>query len=172
MRAVASAAVVAGFSLLNAQVAPDAVLTHVITERSLSLRYEIESANAAIQTCALEHVHATVVIVDSRGNTKLQMVGDGGNYNLLDEARRKARTAVLMSRSTATLLKTLAANPNMHIPPDTDFLVVAGGVPFRAGSDMVGAIGVAGGPPEFVDGCAESAVEKLVQYLHPEEPHP
>jgi uncharacterized protein GlcG (DUF336 family) len=169
-RSAVLAALLATLGTLKAQVAPDAVLTQVITEKSLSMRYEIEAADAAIGACAANQVHAIVVIVDARGNTKLQMVGDRGNYNLLDEARRKARTTALIRRSTATLQKALAANSNMRIPPDPDFLVIPGGVPFRAGSEIVGAIGVTGGAPELVDGCAQAGVEKLKQYLHPEEP--
>jgi uncharacterized protein GlcG (DUF336 family) len=153
----------------NAQVAPDAVRTQIITEKSLSLRYEIEAATAAVDACAANHVHPIVVIVDSRGNTKLQMVGDRSNYNLLDEARRKARTAAFMHQSTAALLRALNANPSMRIPPDPEFLVIPGGAPFRAGSEVVGAIGVAGGAPDLVDSCAEAAVNKLREYLHPEE---
>jgi uncharacterized protein GlcG (DUF336 family) len=155
--------------MMNAQAAPDAVLSQVITEKSLSLHYEIDAANAVIDTCTQHHVHAIVVIVDNRGNTKLQMVGDRANYNLLDEARRKARTAALTRRSTAALQTSLAANPSFRIPPDPDFLLLPGGTPFRAGSEIVGAIGVSGGAPEVVDSCAQAGVDRLKQYLHPEE---
>ena len=72
------AVLLATLGTMNAQVAPDAVITQVITEKSLSMRYEIEAAEAAIDACAANQVHATVVIVDARGNTRLQMVGDRG----------------------------------------------------------------------------------------------
>jgi uncharacterized protein GlcG (DUF336 family) len=166
-----SAALLVALEIANAQVAPDAVVTQVISEKSLALHYEIEAAEAAIDACAANQVRAIVVIVDTRGNTKLQMVGDLGNYNLLDEARRKARTSALTRRSTAALQKSLAANQNMRIPPDTDFLVLPGGAIIRAGSEIIGAIGVAGGAPDVVDSCAQAGVEKLRPYLHPEEPH-
>jgi uncharacterized protein GlcG (DUF336 family) len=141
----------------------------VITEKSISLRYEIDAAQTAVDTCALNSVRAIVVIVDTRGNTMLQMVGDRANYNLLDEARRKARTAVMTRRNTADLQKDLAANPKMRISPDPDFLVMPGGAPFRAGEEVVGAIGVAGGAPELVNSCAEAGIAKLKDYLHPQE---
>ena len=166
-----SAALLAALKIASAQVAPDAVVTQAITEKSLALHYEIEAAEAAIDACAANHLRAIVVIVDARGNTKLQMVGDRGNYNLLDEARRKARTAALMRRSTIDLQQALAANPRMRIPPDSDFLIISGGTPIRAGSEIVAAIGVAGGAPEQMEGCAQAGADKLAPYLHPEPPH-
>jgi uncharacterized protein GlcG (DUF336 family) len=169
-RIAIAVALLSTLGISNGQVTPDAVLTQVITEKSLSLRYAIEAGQAAIDACSANHLRAIAVIVDARGNTRLQMVGDRGNYNLLDEARRKARTAALMRRSTTAIQQALAANPTMRIPPDPDFLVIPGGVPFSAGSEIVGAIGIAGGSPELLNNCAQAGVDKLKEYLHPEEP--
>lgn len=164
------AAFVAAMSPVQAQVAPDAVLTQPVTLKSLSLKYQLEAGQAAIDACAANHVPATVVIVDSGGNVRMQMVSDDGHSSLLDEARRKAHTAASLRRSTTDLAKALATNPRMLIPPDPDTLIVGGGVPLRAGSDMVGAIGVAGGTPEENDRCAQAGVDQLNEYLHPEAP--
>jgi len=157
------------FFVAQAVHAQDAVLSQTVTIKSLAMRYQIEAGEAAIGACAANQVHATVVIVDSAGNTRLQMVGDGGKYSFLEEARRKARTSAMMRQSTATLQKSLAANPAMRIPPDTDFLVIPGGVPIRAGSEVVGAIGVAGGEPQENDSCAQAGADKLKELLYPEE---
>jgi uncharacterized protein GlcG (DUF336 family) len=148
-----------------AQVAPEIVQTRLITEKSIAMSYEIEAAKAAIDACSLDHVRAVVVIVDSRGNTMLQMVGDRANYSLLDEARRKARTAAMTRRNTADLQKDLAANPKMRVPPDPDFLVLPGGAPFRAAQEVVAAIGVAGGGLEQDDKCAQMGIEEIRHLL-------
>jgi uncharacterized protein GlcG (DUF336 family) len=168
-RSAALAAFLVGVAEVDAQAIQGPVLSQTITEQSLSLRYEIEAAETAVDLCEANHLHAVVVIVDSRGNTKLQMVGDQGNHNFLEEARRKARTAVMMRRSTGALKEALSANPSMRIPPDLDFLVVPGGIPFRTGSEVVGAIGVAGGEPALADQCAKAGINKLSPYLLPDE---
>jgi uncharacterized protein GlcG (DUF336 family) len=162
----AIAALSSALSAAGAQVAPEVVQTRLITEKSIAMRYEIEAAKAAIDACSSDHVRAVVVMVDSLGNTMLQMVGDRANYNLLDEARRKARTAAMTRRNTADLQKDLAANPKMRIPPDPDFLVMPGGAPFRAGEEVVGAIGVAGGGLEQDDKCAQTGIEEIGHLLH------
>ena len=101
--------------------AQDAVVSQTTTIKSLAMRYQVESGEAAIDACAARQVRATVVIVDCAGNTRMQMIGDGGKYSFLEEARRKARTSAIASQSTTALQRALAANPNLGLPPIQSF---------------------------------------------------
>jgi uncharacterized protein GlcG (DUF336 family) len=135
----------------------NAVQVETITIRSLTLEYQLKAANAAIGRCKAEGHPAAVVLVDDKGNVRLQMAGDHARSSDLEEARRKARTSALMHRSTASLRKD-AELAGLHTPPDPDFLIAPGGFPLSVSSQFAGAIGVAdGSTSEVLDRCAEEA---------------
>ena len=135
------------------------------TVKVLTMRAQLEAAQAAIDTCATSNAHIHVWIVDANGNTTLFLLGDGSRYNTVESARQKAFTAAIMGQSTATIQKRIAENPATRVPPDPRMLFVGGGVPIRAGSEVIGAIGVGGGSPEQDDKCAQAGVDQIQHYL-------
>jgi len=140
----------------------------LITQKVLPLRYEFEAAQAVIQACAAKGFHVSVVIVDAYGNTKLMMVSDGAIYTTADSARRKAYTAAMMRQSSADLQQRIAANPNAPLPGDgnPNFLFLAGGIPIRAATEVVGAIGVGGAASQQDAECAQAGIDKIQSLLH------
>lgn len=153
-------------------VAAGVVRTDVSTIYSLSMQYSIEAAQAALAACAVTNPHVAVVVVDTGGNPRLIMVADGAKASLVDNARRKGWTAATLRQVTSVEQKLVAANPLMIIPPDTRDLIEPGGVPIRAGTQVIGGIGVEGGDPMQAEKCAQAGVDKLNDYLHPEIPKP
>jgi uncharacterized protein GlcG (DUF336 family) len=151
--------------LLIAQAtASDGVLT--VTQKLLSERLMVEAAQAAIDACAANNIHVHVVIVDTAGNTRLLIVGDGSKANTVDGARRKAYTAAMMGQPTATIAERIAANPKMLVPPDPMLLFLAGGIPIRVGSEVIGGFAVGGGTPEQDAPCAQAGLDKIQSELH------
>jgi len=135
------------------------------TLKVLTMRAQLEAAQTAIDTCAASNVHVHVWMVDANGNTTLFLLGDGTRYNTVETARQKAFTSAIMGQPTAAIQKRIAENPGTRVPPDPRLIFVGGGVPIRAGSEVIAAIGVGGGTPEQDDQCAQAGVEKIQHYL-------
>ena len=126
---------------------PGIVRTDVSTVRALTYQYSLQAAQAAIDACAATDPHIAVVVVDTAGNPRLIMVADGAKSSLVDAARRKGHTAAGVRQVTSVEQKIIQANPTLIIPPQADYLMAPGGVPIRAGTQVVGGIGVEGGDP-------------------------
>jgi uncharacterized protein GlcG (DUF336 family) len=154
LRALMLGAVIVG---TQAAAAEDGLLT----ARVLPLKLATDAAQAAIAACAAKQFHISVVIVDAYGNVKLMMLSDGSIFTTADSARRKAYTAVMMRQSTADIEHRIAANPGTPPPGDgnPNFLFLAGGLPIRAQSEVIGAIGGAASQQDAE--CAQAGIEKI-----------
>jgi uncharacterized protein GlcG (DUF336 family) len=152
------------------QVAPGLVRTDVVTVRALTMQYSMKAAQAVLEECRAANPNVAVVVVDSNGNPRLIMVADGAKASLVDNARRKGLTAATLHQVTSVEQKMVAANPLLVIPPNAQDLIEPGGVPIRAGTVVIGGIGVEGGDPMEAEKCAQAGVDKLKNDLHPEFP--
>jgi uncharacterized protein GlcG (DUF336 family) len=144
-------------------VAQEGLITQTV--KTLTQRAEFEAAQAAIDTCAAKNVHIHVFIVDANGNTKFFVVGDGSRYNTVESARRKAFTAAIKGKPTIQLQQEDAAASVKPIVTDPNLLNIAGGIPIRVGSEVIGAIGVGGGAPEQDNQCAQAGIDKIQRFL-------
>lgn len=95
--------------------------------------------------------------------------GDGGGAHLLDGARRKVFTAVSAHNRTSVLSKAIdqrSGEPDPHLVFLENVLMVGGGVPIRAGDEIVGAIGVSGSPGSIHDEeCADAGIAAIAARL-------
>ena len=57
----------------------------------------------------------------------------------------------------------IAAHPNAPLPGDGDpqMLILAGGIPIRAGSEVIGGIGVGGSPSQGDAMCAQAGIDRI-----------
>ena len=154
------------------QVDPELVRTDVTTIRSLKFQYSMQAAQAALDACTATDPKVAVVIVDTQGNARLIMVADGAKSSLVENARRKALAAAQLRQVTSVEQKLIQSNPLLVIPPNSQELIEPGGVPIRAGSVVIGGIGVVGGDAMVAEKCAQAGVDKLNDVLHPEAPRP
>jgi uncharacterized protein GlcG (DUF336 family) len=104
-----------------------------------------------------------LTVLDASGLIKVQVRGDGTGPHTLEHSRRKAYTALTFKRSSAETAKAWAATP----PPAIEGTVgAAGGVPIKAGNDVIGAIGISGAPGgEKDEACANAGIEKIAELL-------
>jgi uncharacterized protein GlcG (DUF336 family) len=137
----------------------------LLTEKVLPLSLEIMAAQTSIDACAAKHVAVHAYVVDALGNIKLLLVGDGAHYDTVSGARRKAYTAAILGEPTIELQRRLAADPSLKFPSDPMFLFLGGGVPIRAGGEVIGAISVGGGSPEQDAECVQAGLDKIRPYL-------
>jgi len=134
----------------------------VRTERNMSLELASQLAIDAMVSCAGGGFNVSVVVVDRGGSVRVSQRGDNAGPHTLPSAQQKAFTAA-SANSTTQSMGERAQTPNgpaylVHIP---GFLLLGGGVPIKAGNDLIGAIGVAGAPRGIQDEqCAMAAIEK------------
>ncbi len=139
----------------------------VITERSLSTDAAIDAASAALKRCRQDGYQVVVTVLDQAGRTKAVVSDDHGRLHTVEHSLRKAYTALTYRISTAEYGQRVASTPTaagtLHLDKIT---TAAGGLPIRAGNDVVGAIGVSGSPGGDKDEvCAKAGIDKIAAGL-------
>lgn len=134
----------------------------VVTTKQLSAEVANGIAMAAIEQCRKDGFRVSVAIVDRGGNVQVLVRDDAAGPHTSDTARRKAFTSATFGITTAEFA-TRVANPSTAALQDiTGVISLAGGVPVRAGSDLVGGIGVGGAPSGDRDeACANAGLAKF-----------
>ena len=139
----------------------------LLVEKQLSLAVAQEIARGAIEKCRADGYRVAATVVDRAGRLKVVLRDDGTGPHTLDTSRRKAYTSATFRTTTIELGKRLAENPASAALKDVnDVLVLGGGVPIKAGDEVIGAIGVGGAPGGDKDEvCAMSGIEKMKDRL-------
>ncbi|WP_449123117.1 GlcG/HbpS family heme-binding protein [Pseudomonas sp. MPG01] len=111
---------------------------------------------------AMVNCTGTVSVLDRGGNLLVTLRGDGVGPHNTAASQRKAYTA--LSTKTATRLFAERARSNLetaNLNTLDELLLLGGGIPLFLGSELVGAMGVAGsGGGEQDENCAIKAAEK------------
>jgi uncharacterized protein GlcG (DUF336 family) len=146
----------------------------LVTERTISASAAQEAARVALEQCRKEGHRVTVTILDHAARTKVVVRDDGASPHSLQHSLNKAYTALTYREPSGDYGKRAAAN----FPASAGALnlekiaTAAGGLPIRAGNDVVGAIGVSGsrGSPNAPGGasdtkCAQAGIDRIAAGL-------
>ena len=137
----------------------------LLTQRALSVEAALSVTKGALEKCNADGYRISLTILDASGLIKVQVRGDGTGPHTLEHSRRKAYTALTFKRSSAETAKawSSAATP----PPVIEGTVgAAGGIPIRAGNEVIGAIGISGAPGgEKDEACANAGIKKIAELL-------
>ena len=88
-----------------------------------------------------------MTVVDRAGHVTAVARADGAGPHTLDSSRRKAYTAASLGIATTQAEAIARHDPAASSLRDIEeFLLLGGGLPIRAGGELVGAIGVGGAP--------------------------
>lgn len=116
------------------------------TVQLLSLKEAQLIAKSAQSVAEKLKKNVTVAIVGIGGETVLIYRGDGVGPHNTEAARRKAYTSLSTKTDTLTLARKAKADPDSsnlaHLP---ELLLLGGGHPILRDSQVIGAIGIAGG---------------------------
>ena len=155
-------ALVGVVSLPTPQIAPPQQLP---LQKVLSVDAALTIAHAALDKCYADGYRVSLTILDNSGLIKVQVRGDGTGPHTLEHSRRKAYTALTFKRTSAETAKAWASSPTP--PPIIEGTVAAaGGVPIKAGNEVIGAIGVSGAPGgEKDEACAAAGISKIADLL-------
>jgi uncharacterized protein GlcG (DUF336 family) len=147
--------------------AAPAARAQVLQERSLSLAAATAIAQGAVEACAARNFNVTATVVDRAGVVRAVLRADRAGPHTLAASRQKAWTAASARNAPGAMAQAAADNPGarnlVHIE---GFLLLGGGVPVRAGEDVVGAVGVGGAPSGQIDEeCANAGLERAADRL-------
>ncbi|RMG47511.1 MAG: heme-binding protein [Acidobacteria bacterium] len=103
-----------------------------------------------------------ITVVDASGRMIASVRMDGTSWIAPDVARAKACAAAAFGQPTAEMRTLAQALPDFFASLATitggEFAAAAGGVPIQEDGRIIGAVGVAGGPPDVDDACARAGV--------------
>ena len=161
------ARLVFSLALPVAVAAVPAAAQEVVTEKALSLDLARAIAQGALEKCRADGYHVSVTVLDRDGLVKAAFRDDGSGPHTIVTSRRKAFTAVTFRQPSADWAKRVLTDPAVAGLKDTEgTIALGGGVPIKAGDQVIGAIGVSGAPGgEKDEACANAGVQKVADKL-------
>jgi len=156
--------VLAGIAVA-AVLSPPAGAQGIVTQKNITLELAQTIANAAIAQCRSMGYKISVTVVDREGLAVIMMRDDGAGLSTPEGSDRKAYTARAFSQPSAAFVKRLQDRPDtVGSRHYSRVLALAGGLPIKAGDEIVGAVGVSGTPGKD-DDCAQAGIDKVVDQL-------
>jgi len=138
----------------------------LIMHKDLPLSIAKTIAEETVAACAAKGYAESAVVVDRDGETIVEMRGDNAAPHTVENARRKAYTAMTFKQTTADYAKKLqdpnsVAHQQVTLP---NVIAIPGGVPLKSGDDIVGGVGASGSPGVDED-CINAALDKVKDQL-------
>jgi len=133
---------------------------------ALPIELALQAAQAIAQAC--KQYPLGVAVVNSEGAPILVYIPDGSEAAHTYTAIRKAYTTVKFKVPTSDLTIRAAQDPHFAatIKADSNLIAFKGGIPLKAGDDLIGAIGVSGAEPGGHDEeCGMIGIAKIKDQL-------
>ena len=140
----------------------------LLDQKVLPLSLATEAAQAAVAACRQKGFHISAAVTDQDGVVRALLRDDGAGPHTLDSSVKKAYTAASLGLSTGVLTKILVEHPDATGLRDMNkrILIMQGGLPIKAGAEVIGGIGVGGTPGGDTDeACARAGLEKIMDRL-------
>jgi uncharacterized protein GlcG (DUF336 family) len=136
------------------------------TEKNVSMGLALAIIQGTLEQCTKDGYKVSVTIVDKDGIVAAQIRGDGTSPHTMEFSKLKAYTARIRNQTSLATQKELedpARAPLRQIP---GLVGVGGGVPIRAGTEVIGGVGVSGAPGgEKDEACANAGLAKVADAL-------
>jgi uncharacterized protein GlcG (DUF336 family) len=135
--------------------------------RQLTVDTALKAAQAALQKCRKDGFQIAVAVSDRAGNLQVLLRDRFAGAHTIEMASAKAWTAASFRRSTAALgLETQPGRSMSGIRNLPRVIAAGGGLPIEAGGQVLGAIGVSGGPGgEADDACADAGIKAIADAI-------
>jgi uncharacterized protein GlcG (DUF336 family) len=151
----------------------------LVTTRRLSAALAAEAVTEAVASCTRQGFRVSAAVVTIDGVTQASLRGDGAHAATFDLANDKAYTAITLGAthnedSVSAIVKRMGSNPNAfwgsgnvgglgRLPRIS---LIPGGLRIKVGNEVIGGIGVSGGPGVDDDeACAKTGIDKISAHL-------
>ena len=137
-----------------------------LVEKNVSMRMALMIIEGTLEQCTKDGYKVSVVVVDKAGVVAASVRGDGTNPHTMEFGRLKAYTARTRGQ-TSLEFKNLTDKPETaYLRQIPNVVAVGGGVPIKAGDEVIGAVGVSGAPGgEKDEVCAMAGIAKVADSL-------
>lgn len=144
-----------------------AAQAQLLQERNISLAAAQAIALGAVEACAARNMNVTATVVDRAGIVRASLRADRAGPHTVESSVRKAFTSASMRSPTSALQQATIDNPGARNLVDLPgVLLLGGGVPVRAGDEVIGAVGVGGAPSGQIDEeCANAGIQRAQDRL-------
>ena len=144
-----------------------AAQAQVISQRSIGLELANRLASGAVQACADKGFAVSATVVDRAGLVRAVQRADNAGPHTLAASQQKAFTSASARNTTLAMMEAAQKNPGAaNLTDIPGFLLLGGGVPVKAGDEVIGAIGIGGAPGGHLDEqCALAAIEGAAELL-------
>ncbi len=137
----------------------------LLQRKELSYPIALTIAQAALEDCKARGYATSVVVVDRGGNTVVALRADNASVHTMENARRKAYTAMTFKMTTEEFIKDMATRPvrreQTTLP---NVIAIGGGVPLKVGNDVIGGVGLSGSPG-VDEPCVMAGINKVKDQL-------
>jgi uncharacterized protein GlcG (DUF336 family) len=131
-------------------------------EKNVSMGMALAIIQGALDQCTKDGYKVSVTIVDKAGNVAASIRGDGTNPHTLEFSRLKAYTARTRGQTSLEFMKLTSDPASAYLRQIPNVVAVGGGVPIKAGTEVIGAVGVSGAPGgEKDEVCANAGIAKV-----------
>jgi uncharacterized protein GlcG (DUF336 family) len=137
-----------------------------LTHHDLSYLMARTIAEAAIESCGAKGYSVSAVVVDRAGEVMVAMRADGAAPHTMENARRKAYTALSFRVATSDYAKRYADNNPVVRQQVTlpNVIAIPGGLPVRLGEEVIAGVGVSGSPG-VDEPCVQAGIDKVANQL-------
>jgi uncharacterized protein GlcG (DUF336 family) len=134
----------------------------VQVEKNISMAMSLAIIQGAIEQCTKDGYKVSVTVVDKAGLVAGQVRGDGTPPHTMEFSRLKAYTSRTRGMTSMQVMKALEDPANAPLRQIPGVVGVGGGVPIKAGNEVIGAVGVSGAPGgEKDEVCANAGLAKV-----------
>lgn len=139
----------------------------VRTEKNMSLELANKIAAATVAACSADKFNVTATVVDRAGTVRAVQRADNAGTHTLAASQAKAFTSASAKNTTLAMMEGAQKNPAAaNLTQIPGFLLLGGGVPVKAGDEVIGAVGVGGAPGGHLDEkCAMAGIAAVQDML-------
>jgi uncharacterized protein GlcG (DUF336 family) len=135
-------------------------------EKNVSMALSMAIMQGALDQCTKDGYKVSIAIVDKSGNLAASVRGDGTGPHTMEFARMKAYTARTRNQTSLATQKQMEDPAFAFLRQIPNVVGVGGGVPIRAGNEVIGGVGVSGAPGgEKDEVCANAGLAKVADAL-------
>jgi uncharacterized protein GlcG (DUF336 family) len=138
----------------------------LLTHRDLPYSVAKTIAETAVESCMAKGYAVSAVVVDRAGAVIVALRADNAAPHTMENARRKAYTALSFRISTTEYARRFATdNPvvrqQVTLP---NVIAIPGGLPIKVCGDVIGGVG-ASGSPGVDEPCVQAGLDKVADLL-------
>lgn len=137
----------------------------LIERKDMSYPVALAIAQGALDDCKARGYPVSVVVVDRAGANIVTLRADGAGPHTMENARRKAYTALTFKMTSEDFAKAMESNPVRRQQATLPGVIgIPGGVPVKVGNDVIAGVGLSGSPG-VDEPCVRAGLAKVADQL-------